>query len=87
MGGVGYFFQQLSGDSGGRLGDFKSRVIGIGPQIGYIFPVGNMQGYLNLKGYKEFDEEHRAAGWNACGSLCDFTRHPIVAPADNSADP
>jgi len=23
----------------------KSRVIGIGPQIGYIFPVGGMQGY------------------------------------------
>jgi hypothetical protein len=64
VGGVGYFFQQLSGDSGGRLGDFKSRVIGIGPQIGFIFPVGNMQGYLNFKGYKEFDEEHRAAGWN-----------------------
>jgi hypothetical protein len=63
---VGYFYQQLTGDSGGgdRLGDFKSRVIGIGPQIGFIFPVGNMQGYLNVKGYKEFDEEHRAAGWN-----------------------
>jgi hypothetical protein len=66
VGAVGYFYQQLTGDSGGgdRLGDFKSRVIGIGPQIGFIFPVGNMQGYLNVKGYKEFDEEHRAAGWN-----------------------
>jgi hypothetical protein len=24
-------------------------VIGIGPQLGFIFPVGDMQGYLNLK--------------------------------------
>jgi len=24
-----------------------------------------MQGYLNLKGYKEFGAEHRAEGWNA----------------------
>jgi hypothetical protein len=23
-----------------------------------------MQGYLNLKGYKEFGAEHRADGWN-----------------------
>jgi hypothetical protein len=31
------------------LGGFTSRVLGLGPQIGYIFPIGNMQGYLNLK--------------------------------------
>jgi hypothetical protein len=24
-----------------------------------------MQGYLNLKAYKEFDNENRPAGWNA----------------------
>ncbi|MFA1625037.1 transporter [Rhizobium mongolense] len=36
---VGYAFRQLTGDSraGATLGDFKSRVFGIGPQIGYIF--------------------------------------------------
>jgi len=63
---VGYTYQQVTADSGGLpiLGDFKSRVSGVGPQIGYMFPVGGMQGYLNLKGYKEFDAEHRAAGWN-----------------------
>jgi hypothetical protein len=37
----------------------------VGPQIGYIFPVGNMQGYLNLKAYGEFAAENRPAGWNA----------------------
>ena len=67
IGVVGYAYQQLTGDSGlgATLGDFKSRVFGVGPQIGYIFPIGDMQGYLNLKAYKEFGAEHRADGWNA----------------------
>jgi hypothetical protein len=66
VGVVGYFFQQLTGDSGAgaTAGDFKSRVAGIGPQIGFLFPVGDsVQGYANLKGYKEFAAEHRAEGW------------------------
>lgn len=64
---VGYVYQQLTADSGQApiLGDFKSRVLGVGPQIGFIFPVGNMQGYLNFKGYKEFAAENRPEGWNA----------------------
>jgi hypothetical protein len=63
---VGYFYEQISPDSGSgdRVGSFESRVIGIGPQLGFIFPVGDMQGYLNLKGYKEFSAEHRPDGWN-----------------------
>jgi len=67
IGAVGYIYQQLTADSGVApiLGDFKSRVLGVGPQIGFIFPVGNMQGYLNFKGYKEFDAQNRPEGWNA----------------------
>ena len=42
----------------------RSRVLGVGPQIGYIFPVGDMQGYLNLKAYGEFDAANRPAGRN-----------------------
>lgn len=63
---VGYVYQQLTGDSGSgsKLGDFKSRVMGVGPQIGYSFPLGDHQGYLNLKGYKEFAAENRPEGWN-----------------------
>jgi hypothetical protein len=63
---VGYAYQQISDDTGENpiLGGFRSRVLGIGPQIGYIFPVGNMQGYLNLKGYAEFDAANRPSGWN-----------------------
>ncbi|WP_249167619.1 SphA family protein [Bradyrhizobium elkanii] len=63
---VGYLYQQLGCDSGSgdRVGCFRSRVAGVGPQVGYIFPVGDMQGYLNLKGYGEFANENRPAGWN-----------------------
>jgi len=64
---VGYWYNQLSCDSGtgDRVGCFESRVAGIGPQIGYIIPISNdYQGYINLKGYKEFAAENRADGWN-----------------------
>jgi hypothetical protein len=68
LGLAGYFFQQLTGDSGAgaKLGDFKGRVAGIGPQIGFIFPVGEAhQGYLNLKAYKDFAAENRPEGYTA----------------------
>jgi hypothetical protein len=73
-------YQQVSDDTGQRpiLGGFRSRVIGVGPQIGYIFPVGNMQGYLNLKAYGEFDQDNRPAGWNR---WLTFAISP-AAPAD-----
>lgn len=63
---VGYAYQQVSDDTGGlpALGGFRSRVFGIGPQFGYLFPVGGMQGYLNIKGYGEFGAENRPSGWN-----------------------
>jgi hypothetical protein len=66
LGAVGYFYDQLTPDSGCApiLCPFESRVIGVGPQIGYLFPVGDMQGYLNLKGYGEFDNNARPDGWN-----------------------
>ncbi len=68
---VGYIYYQLSGDSGSgaKLGDFESRVYAIGPQAGYFFPVGNAQGYVNLRGYYEFDASNRAEGWNASLTL------------------
>jgi hypothetical protein len=63
---VGYLYQEIGCDSGSgdRVGCFQSRVAGVGPQLGYIFPVGNMQGYINLKAYGEFANENRPAGWN-----------------------
>ena len=64
---VGYIYQELGCDSGSgdRVGCFRSRVVGVGPQVGYIFPLGDkLQGYLNLKAYGEFANENRPAGWN-----------------------
>ena len=63
---VGYVYKQITpdGGSGDRVGAFESRVIGMGPQIGYAFPVGDLQANLNLKGYREFDAAHRTDGWN-----------------------
>jgi hypothetical protein len=66
IGAVGYIYQQVSGDSGSgaMLGDFKSRVAGVGPQVGFFVPVGDREGYLNLRAYYEFAAEHRLDGWN-----------------------
>lgn len=63
---VGYIYYQLSGDSGSGavLGDFESRVFAAGPQAGYFFPVGGAKGYVNLRGYYEFDASKRPEGWN-----------------------
>jgi hypothetical protein len=82
LGVVGYYYQQVTADSGCApiLCPFKARVAGAGPQIGYAFPIGNMQGYLNLKAYKEFDAENRASGWNAWLTF-------VVSPAAPSAAP
>jgi hypothetical protein len=77
---VGYAYQQLTGDSGAgaTFGPFKSRVFGIGPQMGYLFPVGDMQGYLNLKGYGEFGAKNRPEGWNL---WLTFAVSPAAHPA------
>jgi len=63
---VGYFFHQITGDSGAGavLGDFESRVNGVGPQLGYLFNMGKKQAYLNVKGYWEFGGKYRPEGWN-----------------------
>jgi hypothetical protein len=63
---VGYVYKEIGCDSGSgdRLGCFQSQVLGVGPQIGFLFPVGDMQGYLNLKAYGEFAAANRPSGWN-----------------------
>jgi hypothetical protein len=66
LGLVGYYFQQITDDLGTppALDGFRSRVAAVGPQVGYLFPLGDMQGYINLKGYWEFAAQNRASGWN-----------------------
>jgi hypothetical protein len=67
VGAVGYVYNQLTDDSGASpaLGGFRSRVAGIGPQLGFFFPVAGREGYLNLRGYYEFDARNRLEGWTA----------------------
>jgi hypothetical protein len=84
---VGYAYQQLTCDSGAgdRVGCFESRVFGIGPQIGYIFPIGTThQGYFNVKGYKEFEAENRPEGWNVWLTLA---ISPAGAPPPPASTP
>jgi hypothetical protein len=54
-----------------------SRVFGVGPQVGYIVPLGKWQGYLNLKGYWEFEAENRPEAWNV---WLTFALSPAAAP-------
>jgi hypothetical protein len=84
---VGYLYQEIGCDSGSgdRVGCFQSRVIGVGPQFGYIFPVGDkMQGYLNLKAYGEFDNANRPAGWNL---WLTFNLSPAATPPQATSRP
>jgi hypothetical protein len=80
IGPVAYVYQEVTTDSGSApiLGPVQSRVFGVGPQLGYLFPVGNMQGYLNAKAYFEFDSHDRASGWN---TWLTFSISPPAPPA------
>ena len=66
LGVVGYFYHQITGDSGegASLGDYKSRVNAIGLQVGHFFPVGKEPWYVNLKGFHEFGAKNRPEGWS-----------------------
>ena len=61
---VGYVYKEIGCDSGSgdRVGCFQSQVVGVGPQVGFVFPVGDIQGYLNFKDYNEFAAENRPDG-------------------------
>jgi hypothetical protein len=72
VGAVGYIYNQFTADEGSPafLGEVKSRVYGIGPQLGYIFQAApSVQGVFNVKGYYEFDARDRPDGWNVWATL------------------
>jgi hypothetical protein len=64
IGPVGYFYDQLTGDSGSGafLGPFKGLVTGIGPGIGYTTLIDKTVLILNARYYDEFDAERRFLG-------------------------
>jgi hypothetical protein len=84
---VGYVYQEIGCDSGSgdRVGCFQSRTVGIGPQFGYIFPIGDkLQGYFNIKAYGEFDAANRPSGWNL---WLTFNLSPAAATPPTSSRP
>jgi hypothetical protein len=81
---VGYVYKEVGCDSGSgdHVGCFQSQVVGIGPQAGYIFPIGKeLQGYVNVKGYREFGNKDRPDGWNTWLTL---TISPAAEPTPSA---
>ena len=64
LGLVGYYYYQLTGDSGGAafLGDFRGRVAAIGPEVSYQFGSRKRPLNLNLRWYIEFAARNRVEG-------------------------
>ncbi len=61
----GYFYQQVTGDSGPGtqfLGDFEGRVIALGPGVDFSFALGSTHVSGNLRYFHEFDVENRLEG-------------------------
>ena len=61
---VGYFYDQLTGDSGSgdRIGPFKGRVVSLGDQVGYTFHAGEIPISTSVRVYREFDVRNRFQG-------------------------
>lgn len=77
---AGYVYYQLTDDSYptegaiGRLrqqelGGFRSRVASMGPELGYLFKMGQQTGYLNLRAYREFWAQNRLEGYAAFATI------------------
>jgi hypothetical protein len=66
LGPVGYYYDEIGCDNGpgDTSGCFRSRVAGVGAEIGYNFPMGPTQASLDLRGYGEFGATNRPAAWN-----------------------
>jgi len=56
---AGYYYQQLTDDSGSALlGGFKGRVAGLGPELSYQFKAAGRSLGLDLRWYHEFAAQH-----------------------------
>jgi hypothetical protein len=64
IGAVGYYYQQITGDSGGgaTLGDFKGRIFGVGPSVSYVAQVGPLPVSLHARWHFEFGAQNRLEG-------------------------
>ncbi|WP_186813076.1 transporter, partial [Methylorubrum extorquens] len=86
VGFVGYFYDQLTGDTGpgDRVGPFKGRVTALGGSIGYTFKLGEIPISTSVRVLREFDTRNRfegAATWLTIAA-------PLwVAPAEVAPKP
>ena len=64
IGANGFYYQQVSGDSGSgaRLGDFKGRTLGIGPVLSYATKIWNKDFVAEVKWLPEIDVQKRLKG-------------------------
>ena len=49
--------------NGDHVGPFKSRVAGLGPEVGHAFNLLGQQATLNVRDYGEFWARHRLQGY------------------------
>jgi hypothetical protein len=74
LGANGFYYDQISGDSGSDalLGDFEGRTIGVGPVFSYVRQIGRTQLLAELKWLPELDTDKRMEGdyvWFKLGVL------------------
>jgi hypothetical protein len=71
LGAGGYFYDQVSGDSGSgdHVGPFEGRVVSIGPLVGYTFKAGETPVTLGGRWFTEFDVQNRVTGNSVFASL------------------
>lgn len=60
----GFFYQQVTGDSGAgaRLGDFKGRTFAIGPVVNWNFQLGQIPVSTSFRYFREIEVENRLKG-------------------------
>lgn len=64
FGGVGYVYQQLTGDRGpgAILGPFKGRTVAVGATVGYDFKIGQAPVSTRVRWYHEVETSNRLKG-------------------------
>lgn len=82
LGANGFYYQQLSGDtgSGARLGDFEGRTAGVGPVLSYVRQFGKTQLLAEVKWLPELDTDKRMEGdylWFKFGFLFSDAMKPM----------
>lgn len=64
VGANGFFYQQVSGDSGSgaSLGDLRGRTVGVGPVVSYVHKIGRVDLAAEVKWLPELDVQNRLEG-------------------------